>query len=129
MEFFYLIYIIIPLFIILNALEADTKEAVKLRLLYAVPSFAMILFVGSLYFLKYLEIIDFIKMVDYNPKLFLVPIFLTLLPIIFYKVGKKKEKYLYVDMAINEAEIARDRQGYKKNIIDVKIKSDDVDSL
>jgi len=129
MEFFYLIYLVIPLMIILNAMEADTSKTKVLRLLYAIPSILMILFVGVMYLLKYLGVVDFMELIEYSPELFLVPMLLTLIPVILSSSGKKHEKYIYVDMAIEEAEIARERRNYNKKIIDVKIKTDDIETL
>lgn len=125
MEYFYLIYIIIPLMIVLNAMEADTVETKKVRLMYSIPSILMILFIALIYFLRYIEVVDFLELIDYNPELFLVPILLSLIPVIFYLSGKRREKYLYVDMAIEEAEIVRERKSYNKKIIDVNIKTDE----
>lgn len=107
MEYFYLIYIIVPLMIIINAMEGDTKETKRVRILYSIPSILMILFIASLYFLRYIEVVDFLDLVDHNPKLFLLPMFLSIIPILFYLSGRKKEKYIYVDMAMTEAEFYR----------------------
>lgn len=125
MEYFYLIYIIIPLMIVINVLKADSKETKKIRLIYAIPSILMILFIASLYFLQYIDVIDFIKIIDNEPKLFLLPMFLSVIPIIFYLSGRKKEKYIYIDMAISDAERARDRKN--NNVVNIDIKSDDLE--
>lgn len=125
MEFFYLIYLVIPLMIVLNAMEADTSKTKIIRLLYAIPSILMILFIAVVYLLKFINVIDFMELIEYSPELFLVPMLLTLIPIIFYYSGRKHEKYIYVDMAIEEAEVARERRNYNKKIVDVKIKTDD----
>ena len=108
MDYFYLIYLFIPVLIILNIFSSDEKKVRIYRFIGSIPSILLLIGIGIIYYLNYKEMLDFQELVDTNP---------FLLCIISYSVAKKKEKLLYVD--IGSTELENIRYNKKKQVINI----------
>ena len=117
MDYFYLIYLFIPILIILNIFSSDEKKVRLYRFIGSIPSILLLIGIGVMYYLNYKEVLDFQELVDTNPFLFFIPIIITIICIISYSVAKKKEKLLYVD--IGSTELENIRYNKKKQVINI----------
>lgn len=111
-----LVFLILPFFIIINAFRESSRKIKKVKILYAIPSF--ILFI--LYFvLLYLELEYKISNYIEDLTIYIIPLLLNLICLIFYNSSKEKIRRILATDAIKDIEEARNSKNYGKVSINI----------